>query len=40
LALKDNIEKFEGKFGEIKLQGEPPTPSNIGFQPPTKPGGG
>jgi hypothetical protein len=39
-ALKDNIEKFEGKFGEIKLQGEPPTPSSIGFQPPAKPGGG
>jgi len=25
-AIKDNIEKFEKKFGEIKLQGEMPTP--------------
>jgi hypothetical protein len=39
-ALKDNIEKFEAKFGEIKLQGEPPTPSSIGFQPPPKPSAG
>jgi hypothetical protein len=35
-ALKDNIEKYESKFGEIKILGdEPPTP-NFGFQLPTK----
>ena len=35
-ALKDNIEKYESKFGEIKiLGGETPTP-NFGFQLPTK----
>jgi len=33
-ALKDNIEKFEKKFGEIKLQGEPSTTGGFGFQPP------
>lgn len=32
-ALKDNIEKYEKTFGEIKIQGEP-TPSGFGFQPP------
>jgi len=36
-ALKENIEKFEKTFGEIKIQGEPPVGS-FGFQPP--PGGG
>jgi hypothetical protein len=35
-ALKDNIQKFEDKFGEIKLLGEGPTPSGFGFQPPLK----
>ncbi len=35
-ALKDNIEKYEAKFGEIKISGEePPTPS-FGFQIPVK----
>ena len=35
-ALRDNIEKYESKFGEIKIQGdEPPAPS-FGFQLPTK----
>lgn len=34
-ALKDNIEKFEKKFGEIKLQGEPSSGSSFGFQPPS-----
>jgi hypothetical protein len=33
-ALRDNIEKFEKNFGEIKIQGEP-SPSGFGFQPPT-----
>jgi hypothetical protein len=33
-ALRDNIEKFEKSFGEIKIQGEP-TPGGFGFQPPT-----
>jgi len=32
-ALKDNIEKFEKSFGEIKIQGEPHGGS-FGFQPP------
>lgn len=32
-ALKDNIEKFEKSFGEIKIQGEP-TAGGFGFQPP------
>jgi hypothetical protein len=33
-ALKDNIEKFERSFGEIKIQGEPPV-GGFGFQPPS-----
>jgi hypothetical protein len=32
-ALRDNIEKFEKTFGEIKIQGEQ-TPGGFGFQPP------
>ena len=32
-ALKDNIEKFEKSFGEIKIHGGP-TPGGFGFQPP------
>ena len=32
-ALKDNIEKFEKTFGEIKIQGEPSQPGGFGFQP-------
>ena len=35
-ALKDNIDKFEKKFGEIKLLGEPPGSPVFGFQPPSK----
>jgi hypothetical protein len=31
-ALEDNINKFEQKFGEIKIQGEPNSGS-FGFQP-------
>jgi hypothetical protein len=38
-ALKDNIEKFENKFGEIKIQGEPPSQGTFGFQPLAKPEG-
>jgi hypothetical protein len=38
-ALKDNIEKFESKFGEIKIQGEPSGQGTFGFQPPAKPVG-
>lgn len=34
-ALKDNITKYEGKFGEIKIQGEPQPQVGLGFQPPT-----
>ena len=34
-ALNDNIEKFEKKFGEIRLAGEPGSPG-FGFQPPSK----
>ncbi len=36
-ALKDNIEKFEKKFGEIKIQGEGGVGgTSFGFQPPPK----
>jgi hypothetical protein len=31
-ALKDNIDKFENKFGEIKIIGEPSIGSSFGFQ--------
>lgn len=31
-ALEDNINKFESKFGEIKIQGEP-SAGGFGFQP-------
>ena len=31
-ALEDNINKFESKFGEIKVQGDP-SGGNFGFQP-------
>ncbi len=34
-ALKDNIEKFEKKFGEIRFAGEAGAPI-LGFQPPPK----
>ncbi len=33
-ALKDNIDKFEARFGEIKLEGVPE--QHFGFVPPTK----
>lgn len=33
-ALKDNIEKYEKSFGEIKIHGEQ-TPGGFGFQPST-----
>ena len=32
-ALKDNIEKYEKTFGEIKIQGEPTQAGGFGFQP-------
>lgn len=35
-ALLDNIDKYEKKFGEIKLAGEPSGGMTFGFQPPTK----
>jgi hypothetical protein len=35
-ALKENIEKYEKSFGEIKIQGEP-TGGGFGFQPPGGP---
>jgi hypothetical protein len=35
-ALKDNIEKYESKFGEIKILGDEPPAPNFGFQLPTK----
>lgn len=35
-ALHDNIDKFEKKFGEIKLLGETATGPTFGFQPPAK----
>ncbi|MBU1100617.1 MAG: DUF3467 domain-containing protein [Bacteroidetes bacterium] len=34
MALKDNIDKFESKFGEIKVEGQP-TPQ-FGFMNPEK----
>lgn len=34
-ALKDNIEKFEKRFGVIKIEGQP-SPSSFGFATPTK----
>ena len=34
-ALKDNIEKYERTFGEIKIHGEPSAGGVFGFQPPT-----
>jgi hypothetical protein len=33
-ALKENIEKYEKTYGEIKLQGDPPQ-TGFGFLPPT-----
>ena len=35
-ALKDNIDKFEKKFGEIALAGEIQNGQMMGFQPPPK----
>ncbi len=35
-ALQDNIEKFEKKFGEIKIAGEVTAGHGFGFQPPNK----
>ena len=37
-ALRENIEKFEKTFGEIKVQGGPPM-GQFGFQPPPGAGG-
>ncbi len=32
-ALKDNLEKYESKFGEVKIHGEGPIgPAGFGFQ--------
>lgn len=35
-ALKDNIDKYEKKFGEIKIAGELAGGPVMGFQPPPK----
>jgi hypothetical protein len=35
-AMSENIEKFEKKFGEIKIAGEIPGGPLMGFQPPPK----
>ena len=35
-ALRDNIEKYEGKFGEIKISGDEPQNPSFGFQVPSK----
>jgi len=35
-ALRDNIEKFEKKFGEIKILGEQPAGHTFGFHAPEK----
>ncbi len=31
-ALKDNIEKYESRFGEIKIASAPSSPGEIGFE--------
>ncbi|MBM4166439.1 MAG: DUF3467 domain-containing protein [Ignavibacteria bacterium] len=33
-ALRDNIDKYEKRFGDIKIQGEGPS-GGFGFMPPT-----
>lgn len=33
-ALKENIERFENQFGEIKLHGQPQPGGAFGFKPP------
>ncbi len=35
-ALKDNIEKYERKFGEIKIAGDISSGQSFGFQAPAK----
>jgi hypothetical protein len=35
-ALKDNIEKYEKKFGEVKIVGDQSGDQMFGFQPPRK----
>ncbi|MBM4169319.1 MAG: DUF3467 domain-containing protein [Ignavibacteria bacterium] len=35
-ALKDNIEKYERKFGEVKIAGDISSGQSLGFQPPSK----
>jgi hypothetical protein len=35
-ALKDNIDKYEKKFGEIKIAGDASGGQLFGFQPPSK----
>jgi hypothetical protein len=36
-ALLDNIQKYESKFGEIKISGEPNSGGTMGFQMPDTP---
>ncbi|MBU1936030.1 DUF3467 domain-containing protein, partial [bacterium] len=36
-ALKDNIERFEKQFGEIKLHGHPQPTGGFGFKAPETP---
>lgn len=33
-ALKENLERFEKQFGEIKLHGQTPPGGGFGFKPP------
>jgi hypothetical protein len=35
-ALNDNIQKFESKFGEIKISGDENPMPHFGFPPPSK----
>ena len=35
-ALRDNVDKYEKKFGEIKLQGDILGTAPLGFQAPPK----
>ena len=35
-AMRDNLEKFEKKYGDIKIAGEMQSGASFGFQPPPK----
>ena len=35
-AMRDNLDKFEKKFGDVKIAGEMQSGQQFGFQPPPK----